>query len=132
MSSSIYENFKKYFPLIEPEVDSYRINGDFDMMIVELKDGGLLIYDDNTNTIRNAPSDDKTMTENECRREFGMRLRRIMISKGVTQEQLSQVTNIQQSQLSNYINGKTSPSFYNVDKIAKALGCSTDDFRYIR
>ena len=63
MSSSIYENFKKYFPLIEPEVDSYRINGDFDMMIVELKDGGLLIYDDNTNTIRNAPSDDKNMTE---------------------------------------------------------------------
>lgn len=132
MSSSIYENFKKYFPLIEPEVDGYRINGDFDMMIVELKDGGLLIYDDNTNTIRNAPSDDKMMTENECRREFGMRLRRIMISKGVTQEQLSQATDIQQSQLSNYINGKTSPSFYNVDKIAKALGCNTDDFRYIR
>lgn len=132
MSITIYENFKRYFPLLEPEVVDYHVNGDLDMMVVKLKDGSSLVYDDCTNAIRNLPSDDRSMTEKECRREFGMRLRRIMNLKGVTQEQLSVMTGIQQSQLSNYINGKTSPSFYNVDKIARALDCRTDDLRYIK
>ena len=132
MSITIYENFKRYFPLLEPEVVDYHVNGDLDMMVVKLKDGSSLVYDDYTNAIRNLPSDDRSMTEKEYRREFGMRLRRIMNLKGMTQEQLSMATGIQQSQLSNYINGKTSPSFYNVDKIARALDCRTDDLRYIK
>jgi transcriptional regulator with XRE-family HTH domain len=54
-----------------------------------------------------------------------------MCRKGVTQSDLSFATGIAQPTLSGYINGKHEPGLYAIDKIAKALGCSVDEFRYI-
>lgn len=81
-------------------------------------------------TIRKLPRDSNNMSEEEYRIEFSMRLKKIMYRKGWTQDDLSEATGITQAMISRYISRKATPSFYNVDKIAKALGCSTDEFRY--
>ena len=62
--------------------------------------------------------------------EFRQRLRRLMTRQGVSQLELSELTGIPQSTISNYLTGKFLPGFYNMDKIAKALKCSIDEFRY--
>ena len=54
----------------------------------------------------------------------------MMYIKGITQSELSNCTDIPQYLISDYIRGKRTPSFYNVDKIAKALDCSVDELRY--
>jgi transcriptional regulator with XRE-family HTH domain len=53
-----------------------------------------------------------------------------MTRQGVSQLELSELTGIPQSTISNYLTGKFLPGFYNMDKIAKALKCSIDEFRY--
>lgn len=130
MSNSVLTNFKLNFPYLYKEAASYEeING-YDI-IVTLKNGASIVYDDVDKSFRNLPKDSNSMTESECRREFGIRLEKIMNRKRITQEELSYKTGISQGMISNYITGRNSPSFYNVDKIAKALGCSVDEFRYI-
>lgn len=129
MSNTIFENLVLYFPNIADQMVKSRGDGNGGL-IVNLRNGDTIFYDDINKSIRNLPRNSNSMTEEECRKEFGIRLRKLMFRKGVTQAELSDMTGIQQSALSNYITGKTSPSFYNVDKIAKALECSVDIFRY--
>ena len=130
MSKYIYDNLNFYFPFIVREAVEYIENGSFEL-IVKLTDGSFILYNDLERTIRKLPKDCKHMTEQECRKEFGIRLKNIMFQKSITQNELSEITGIQQYLISNYINGKTTPSFYNVDKIAKALNCSIEEFRYV-
>ena len=130
LTSEMFENFKMYFPSISREVvESYK-NDDFSL-ILKTDVGETFMYDDFEHTIRLLPRDSYNLTEDQCKNEFGVRLRRLLYLKGMTQIELSERTGIQRTQLTNYILGKTSPSFYIVDKIAKGLGCSIDELRYI-
>ena len=131
MKHTIYENLKRYFPYIaEDAAKCHQVN--MYEMVIDLIDGSSILYDDLEKTIRVLPNDSDDMSEEECRKEFGYRLRRVMYIKRVNQTELSQKTGIPQALLSRYMTGKTSPSFYNVDRICKALGCSIDDLRYLR
>ena len=103
----------------------------WDEIIIKTKDGEVYLYDLFDKSIRTLPEDRTNITEKQCRKEFGRRLRRIMWFRGMTQIELSEKTGIQQYAISNYTTGRTTPSFYIVDKIAKALHCSMDDFRYV-
>lgn len=125
----LYDNFKLYFPSIEEQVYNVKQTGPFDLTI-KLQDDTSVLYCDVNHTIRRLPLSSTNMTEAECRREFGFRLSKILMLKGVTQKELARMTDISQVSLSNYMTGKQSPTFYTVDKIAKALGCSMEDFRY--
>lgn len=100
-------------------------------VLVTLHNGDRYIYNDLDHGVRRMPRDPNNMTEDECLREFGWRLYNIMRIKGITQADLADMTGIPQSRISNYVNGRTSPGFYNVDKMAKALGCSVDELRYL-
>jgi predicted XRE-type DNA-binding protein len=131
MQDRITENAKHYFPLIAKHAVEF-IPEDRMSMIMKLDTGESFLYDDIDNTIRKLPSDSANMSELEFRREFCFRVRQIMAIKGITQIELSQMTGITQPALSNYLSSKTTPGFYAVDKIAKALKCSTDEFRYIK
>jgi predicted XRE-type DNA-binding protein len=131
MSRQIYENFKSNFPNIADEAVDYRDVTAYEIEVL-LSDGSAIMYDELHKTIRRLPRDCNNMTEDECRREFGMRLRSIMFLRNIDQAQLSRMTGIPQPSISNYINGKTSPSFHNADRIAKALKCSADVLRYTR
>lgn len=123
------ELFKIYFPDMAENVESWQDRCWFES-IARFKDGSVWSYDRSEKTLRKLRSDTNNISEQECRKEFGYRLYKIMGLKGITQKQLSAMTGITQSMISNYITGKASPSFYNASKIAKAIGCSIEDFRY--
>jgi DNA-binding Xre family transcriptional regulator len=124
-----YENFKAYWPFLAREAESY-VHIDSFLIHVKLTNGEVYAYDDLDTTIRRLPQNSNELTKSQYEYEFGDRLRRVMRMKGVTQQELSEKTGISRPLLNSYINRKKSPSFYNVDKIAKALNCSTDLFRY--
>lgn len=60
---------------------------------------------------------------------FGVRLRDKLMARRMDQETLSEITGISRVSISKYINGKAVPSLYNVELIARALGCSLEEFR---
>ena len=126
----MFGNFAMRFPFIAEKVVEWSENSEYDIT-VRLEDSSMFLYDDIEGSIRKLPSDSRSLTKDECNREFGERLMRMMRRKAVTQEELSERTGIDQAQISRYLNGKNSPSFYIVDKIAKALNCSVEYFRYI-
>jgi len=125
----LIEHMANEFPFLVREMVECYTDG-YDELVVTLSDGGIVSYDDFYKTFRRLPSD-YNMNEDECKMEFGIRLRKTMALKGLNQTMLSERTGIPQPLLSNYITGRTNPSFYAVDKIAKALGCSVDEFRHI-
>ena len=129
MNEMLLTNFKKQFPCFADRAVEYREKGPFEL-VVKLDDGHVISYYDTEQGIRRLPSDDSCLTEEECREEFGIRLYRLMYDKGVTQSELSEMTGITQSNISNYITGRKTPSFYTVDKIARALDCSIEELRY--
>lgn len=132
MTDNLYLNFERYFPTIANQVDEYRVYVEHapGSLTVRLNDGSYFLYDDFDKTLRKLPNDGYELTEDECRKEFGFRLRRLLYCKGITQAELSDATGIPQCSISNYINGKVCPNFYSVDKIAKALDCSLDELSY--
>lgn len=131
MKRTIYENLKHYFPYIAEDAVRSREISMFDL-IIELIDGTEVIYDDLEKTIRVLPRDCDNMTEEECRKEFGLRLRKLMFRKDISQNELSRRTGITQPMLNKYITGKVTPGFYAVDRICRALECSVEELRYVR
>lgn len=129
MQEEVLRNFSMYFPSFAKNMKSYKYNPPFEIT-VEMNDGFMLIFNSMTNSFRRLPRNCNAMSEEECKREFGFRLQNMMGRRRITQKELSEKTGIQQCLISKYINGKSAPSFYNLDKIARALGCSTEDFRY--
>ena len=129
MNERLLTNLKKQFPRFADDAVEYREKGPYEL-VVKLNNGRVISYYDAEQGIRRLPSDDTHLTEEECREEFGIRLCRIMYYKGVTQKELSELTGITQANISNYITGRQTPSFYKVDKIARALDCSIEELRY--
>jgi DNA-binding Xre family transcriptional regulator len=129
MIEELHRNLKLYFPSIEEESLRLRCCSPVEL-VVELEDGSQVSYNDIDKTIRRLPQDPDNLTEEECRREFGARLQMMLYRKGMSQRRLSDLTGILPVSISRYISGSSTPSFYTVDKIAKALNCSVDEFRY--
>lgn len=71
------------------------------------------------------------MTEIEFRDIVSNRLSGIMKQRNISQDELSELTNISRVSINKYINNKATPSVFNLGKIAKALGCTMDDLTYI-
>lgn len=127
--SYIYENFKLYCPsMAKTAVEHHEVNS-YELQITA-DDGNKYLFDNIDKTIRRLPIDSNNMTDEECQREFGLRLRSVMRNKNVTQAELSEMTGIPQPVISNYIMGKRAPSFLKLDKITKALNCSADELQY--
>lgn len=125
------DNIALYFPTLVMKLESVMPALDPDELILILENGDKVLYNDTNNSVRNLPSDIDNMSEYEFKREFGIRLKKLMNKKGITQEELSEITEITRPMISNYIRGKSLPTFYNMDRIAKALDCSTEEFRHI-
>lgn len=126
--SAMLEKLRLYFPQIAKNMVDYQINGS--NLIAYLDDGVIVEYDDIDNTLRKLPNNGVELTEDTFRNEFGRKLNKLMYRKGFTQQDLAERTGIHQVIISGYITGKHTPSFYNVCKLAKALECSTDEFKY--
>ncbi len=59
-------------------------------------------------------------------KEFGERLKKIMVEKGVTGLELSQRLEVMPSTIINYTTGKRFPGYYCLRKLAQVLGVSAD------
>lgn len=127
MTNEVYENAVLYFPLTMEKAIEWRINDAYSIVIT-LDDGGTYIYDDVGHSMRRLPSKDE-MTEELYKKEFGRRLRRVMFLKSITQDELSDMTGITRVMINRYVNGKSIPSLYTVDRLAEALNCSVDELR---
>ena len=100
-------------------------------LIIKLKNGTTWLYDSLDNYMRKLPDDSNDQSEEEFKAEFGMRLQRKMMYRRMTQTDLANATGIPQQQISKYIRGYRVPTFYNLDKIARALDCTIDELRYV-
>lgn len=127
--NSDYELLRRHYPFIAKDVVDYHENGKHEL-ILTLVDGSKCSYDTVWHTIRNIPIDRDHMTDEEYRVEFGSRLRDTLYLKGLTQQDLSDMTGISRITISHYITGNTTPSLPNADKIARCLGCTIEDFLY--
>ena len=61
------------------------------------------------------------------KQEFGQRLKRKMVEKGMHHAELARRSDLPRNNISTYINGRSYPSEQSLGKLAKALGCEPDD-----
>lgn len=129
MQNKIFRDFELHFPLFAKDTVDYIYDSEYNELTILLQDGSRILFDGYDCSIRNLPDYDN-MSDEDIKREFGRRLRRVMERKCVRQEELSEITGIPQSHISMYVNGRVMPTYPKVYKIARALGCSMDDFGY--
>lgn len=67
------------------------------------------------------------MSEDEWKIKFTSKLADAIGESRMTQQQLAEKTGVSQSLLSNYLNGKTIPTAYRLQKIADAIHCDMKD-----
>ena len=67
------------------------------------------------------------MVENNI---IGLNIRAARNNLGLTQRQLSEITEISQTQLSDYENGNKTPGLFTLAKLSRALGKSMDELFY--
>lgn len=120
-----------YFPDLLGEVVHAREYVQF-MLLLETNTEYDYFYNITNNVLIPIPKDDKNLDKDSFRRIFGVLLRRALECSGLTQEELSEKTGIPQPNISDYLYGKHFPSFYQIDKMAKAMNCSVEDLRYVK
>ena len=125
----IFDEFKDLYPSMVENVTNVFQHGPYGI-IVKLKDGKVFEFYILDKTFRQLPSSSEDMSDEERMKLFGDNLYRIMYRKGVSQEELSKEIGITQTMFSRYVTGKSSPSFYTVEKIIKYLDCSYEELTY--
>ena len=118
----LFDMFETYFPSLARQTGYCYVSGKYEITAV-LKNGDTCIYDDYDNSIRFVKNRE-TIDEETWRTRFGQKLYRMLRDQHITSKELSESTNISEITLSKYINGKATPSTYNLQKIATALSCS--------
>lgn len=119
-----FEGFKLHFPSISCGTVKWEPKGK-SSILVYLSDGTKVIYNHKLNCLRNVLEYEGT--EDEWKREFSFKLVELMADKGLDQLSLSELSGISQVSISNYINGRSIPNGYKIEKIARALKCSVRD-----
>lgn len=126
---SILESFKNdYIRWYNRMVDWYG-NGDYEIVVI-LDDGSKLVYSQSTGTMRFLKNERVDISEEDWIKDFSMTLKHKVSMSGLTLQDISDITGISKVSISNYMNGKSMPSHYNMLKIAKALNCSVYEFTH--
>lgn len=125
----IFKDAHFHFPsLCEEAVDIYE-NNPFELVFI-MADGTRHSYYSLDKSIRKLPKGPE-LTEEEYRKEFGIRLSDILYRRGISQDELSKMTDISRASINHYVNGVATPSYSNASRIARALHMSLDDFTYV-
>ena len=130
-----YEKFKTYYRATDDDILDWRSVNGFEI-VVRMKDNSIIRFDSSTNTFGYLKRHDVdlrgnyTMSDDEYKHEFAIKLKRLMRSMRITQAQLSEDTGISQVSISKYVNGRGLPDCRNLTRIANALGCSVSELTY--
>lgn len=131
---SMVEEIKAQNPILGDQIVDYHPSGQLEV-IVRLRDGSRFRYDYRTKTMSRVPDRalvNGHMTEQDWRADFAEKLNRRMYMKGLTQAELSEVTGISHVSIGNYMNGRATPSAYNIDRLCWALGCPASELVNVR
>lgn len=133
MWEPVYNEFEQRNPDISKDVINWYPSGQMEIT-VRLIDGNKLSYDWMTKSIGKVYETIETegyLDEEDWRLEFAVRLRKKMRRVGFTQDTLSESTGISRITISKYLNGRATPSTYNLQLIARSLRCSPSELLYI-
>lgn len=120
----IYNEFEVLFPSYAKDVVDWYPSGRMEI-VIRLESGDKYIYDHTTKSLYSTGQTTITdVTEDEWKEDFAKLLSKAMRVKNMSQCELSELSGISQVTISNYVNGKRSPSVYIIAKLASALQCS--------
>ena len=125
----IFENFKLYYPHFAELTERWEPSGKMEITVY-LANGQMITYDDIENTfrqIRDFKSPINLEDEEKVADEFSYNLRRMLHHQRMTQLDLSEASGLSFVTISNYLNGKRSPTLKNICLLAKALDCRASD-----
>lgn len=126
----ILNDFINDYPNMGDEISKWYPCGRYEICI-ELVNGRKYIYD----MIERFPrpvSDDMSSvrSEEEWRKNFSIKLRKRLGEVGIDQEELSERTNLSRITISKYVRGISTPSAYNLLRIATILRCPISELVY--
>lgn len=130
----VYEQFATRYERLSSRVVEWWPSAHMEIT-VKLDDGTRYCYNWRTDRYRlvHDPLDtSEEMDELEWRSAFADNLYRKMNNLGYGNEWLSNATGISMVSISKYLNKKSTPSAYNIEKIARALRCSSSELTNIR
>lgn len=133
MWEPIYIDFENHHPDIANNIVDWYPSGQMEIT-VRLSNGDKISYDWMTKSIGRVyecVGPEEYLNEEDWRFEFANRLRKKMRRFGATQDTLSEETGISRITISKYLNGRATPSTYNLQLIARALRCSPSELLYI-
>lgn len=118
-----FDRFARYYPMYAECTIEWRELGR-SRIVCTLDDGSKKVFDFNDSSVYTIPSERDEAT---WRKTFGTALKDTLCETQITQKELSALTGISQITISNYITGKSVPSLYAANIIARALDCGIDD-----
>lgn len=120
--------FEERYPLVAEKLVDWYPSGQNEIT-VKTKDDDKLVFNFITSDIRIIDSKVTmdNVSEERWRTEFASRLNQKMAMTGISRWQLSRLTDISETTLSRYMNGRSTPNTFNTVKIAKALRCSIEE-----
>lgn len=130
----VYKNFERDYPQLSDKMIDWFPSGRLEIT-VKLNDGTILLYyfiGSRITYIYDQSVQMEERDERHYRESFSRNLKQKMKENGLAQQELSDLTGISVISLSKYMNAKTTPSIYNLYRIAKALRCSTSELTDIR
>lgn len=103
--------------------------GDMDL-IIELNNKRLMFYEFGTTIFREIHLLDGSSepTEEQWKKTFGYNLSEMMWRGKFSRDELAEAVGLSEAILSKYVNGKAIPRFHIVERLARTLSCSVDDF----
>lgn len=100
-------------------------------IFIQFKNGKKYIYDTFYNSSRLYNYTSETITEEEWRREFKIRLNNILVRSNTSQEELAKYLGTNQQTVSRYCTGKMMPNIYTINKIAMFFGIDYKELLFI-
>lgn len=130
----VLQAFKDRYPEFAKDIIDWYPIGQMEIAVRNSK-GEKRVYNMMNQTLgmfRPPKVSDIFLDEDEWVKEFSYRLHKKMRMVGINQDGLSELTGISRVSINKYINGKSIPSVYNLEKIAWALNCPTSELTNIR
>lgn len=129
-----YRNFLARWRGDPKEIEEMKFTGRNELTVF-LKNGEIIKQDTLNNQylhiVQRPYPDEDVLNENQYRSELSYALNVRLSGKFMSQKDLSERTGISEPMISMYLRGKTTPSSYNLAKIARALECSVEELIYI-
>ena len=129
--SKIIEGYKLWYPTLYARTTECWPSGR-QTILASLDDGSRIEYNDFDNTIRDVTKiyggEPERVDESVWRKEFGHKLRRAINNRGISQEDLSEMSGISRQMLSRYVRGTSTPSAYILTRLSEILNCDVREF----